>query len=366
MSNKAVIALYYLYNMRPNKCNTWIGFNDWPVVLIGIPVMAFIVSVVFFHCRFVRPPYLTWDKYLATLTITTVIWLGNRYIMIWSRRRHPNFSDVRKRILRQAVFMVLFTVVLNSALSLVFDDVFRDEGVLLPYLQSVSDKLISANSAALFCTIMVMAVYESVYFMSELRKSVQETESLKRESLSAQLNALRTQVNPHFLFNNLNTLVSVIPENQQQAVDFVQQLSKVYRHILDVRDEESIPLKDELDVLRAYSFLLKTRFGDNIQVQIDVPAEKLQQKIVPLSLQILMENAIKHNIVSASRPLKIDVFAQNGSLVVRNNLQMKNQLSESTGIGLENIRNRYRLLGNRTVEVTNNGEDFTVSVPLIG
>ena len=158
---------------------------------------------------------------------------------------------------------------------------------------------------------------------------------------------------------------SLIPENPGHAVDFVQQLSKVYRHILDVKDEKSILLKDELDVLNAYTFLLKTRFGNNLDVHIDIPQEKLQNKIVPLSLQILMENAIKHNIVSSDKPLHIDVFTDNGSLVLSNNLQVKNQISESTGIGLENIRNRYKLLGDKEVLVTEDENNFTVSIPLI-
>ncbi|MBL0357902.1 MAG: histidine kinase [Chitinophagaceae bacterium] len=223
---------------------------------------------------------------------------------------------------------------------------------------TLADKLIHSNSAAIFCTITIIAIYESIYFMHELRHSVEETENLKRENLSAQLNALRTQVNPHFLFNNLNTLCSIIPEDPKQAVDFVQQLSKLYRHILEVKDEKSIPLKDELDVLKAYAFLLKTQFGSNLEIDIDVADEKLQKRIVPLSLQLLMENAIKHNIVSADKPLKINVFSENGSLIVSNNLQKKNQLHESTGIGLDNIRNRYKLLGDKTVEVTEKGEQL--------
>ena len=180
------------------------------------------------------------------------------------------------------------------------------------------------------------------------------------------MNALKTQVNPHFLFNNLNTLSAVIPDNPGQAIDFVQQLSKVYRHILEVRDEQSIFLRQELDVLRAYAFLLKTRFGSNLDITIHVEEENLQQKIAPLSLQILMENAIKHNIVSSARPLRIDVYADQGRVVVRNNLQKKQQLIESTGLGLDNIRNRYRLLGNRQVEVEEGPLNFTVFIPLIG
>lgn len=257
--------------------------------------------------------------------------------------------------------MLVFTIAANVVMGQIFEKTFNDETMGF----TLADKLIHSNSAAIFCTITIIAIYESIYFMHELRHSVEEKEQLKRESLSAQLSALRTQVNPHFLFNNLNTLSSLIPDDPQQAVNFVQQLSKVYRHILEVKDEKSIPLKDELDVLKAYAFLLQTRFGQNIEIDIDVADEKLQKRIVPLSLQLLMENAIKHNIVSADKPLKIDVYAENGSLVVSNNLQKKNQLHESTGIGLDNIRNRYKLLGDKTVQVTESDNNFTVSIPLL-
>ena len=232
-------------------------------------------------------------------------------------------------------------------------------------IRTASDVSINANNAAIFCSLTVVAIYESFYFSNELRKSVEEKEMLKRESLKAQIDALKTQVNPHFLFNNLNTLCAIIPDNPQQAIDFVQQLSKVYRHILEVRDETSIPVKDELDVLKAYAFLLKTRFGSNIEIEIDVPDSKLNNKIVPLSLQLLMENAIKHNIISMEKPLSIRVFTADGNLVVSNNLQMKNQVIENTGIGLDNIRNRYKLLGDKTVKVVSDQNSFNVYIPMI-
>lgn len=343
------------------KHNCHIGFNDGLLMAIGIPLFSFIIPVIFFNCRFNRPPVLTWDKYFSTMVFTIVLWLGNRFIMIYSRKKFPLFTTVRKRIFFQSFWMLIFTVVVNIILGLVFDDVFHDEtpGV------SFTDNLIHSNAASLFCTIMIIAVYESIYFMHQLKHSVEETENLKRENLNAQLDALRTQVNPHFLFNNLNTLVSLIPENPKHATDFVQQLSKLYRHILEVKDEKSILLKDELDVLKAYAFLLQTRFGNNLKVTIDVPEEKMNKRIVPLSLQLLMENAIKHNIVSSDKPLQIHVFSDNGSLVVDNNLQMKKQITESTGIGLDNIRNRYKLLGDKPVKVTETDTNFTVSIPLI-
>jgi two-component system, LytTR family, sensor kinase len=341
--------------------NSKIGFDDRLVMLFGIPVLSFIIPIVFWGCRFDRYPYLDRQKYFTTLFITSVLWIISRYIMIWNRRMYPSFSHVRRRLVVQSVTMLLFTIIGNNLLGYLIDTVIFRE----PSRFSNPDILIGSNSAAIFCTIMIMAIYESIYFMNELKNSVEEKETLKRESLNAQLNALRTQVNPHFLFNNLNTLSSIIPENPQQAVEFVQQLSKVYRHILEVKDQKNISLKEELDVLRAYGFLLKTRFGNNLDIDINVPEEKLNKNIGPLSLQLLMENAIKHNIVSMDKPLKIDVYAINGRLVVSNNLQRKNQLNESTGIGLDNIRNRYKLLSDKLVEVTESENNFTVSIPLI-
>ncbi len=342
------------------KANCRIGFNDGLLMAIGMPLLAFIVPIVFMNCRFSRAPFFTWDKFLATLVMTAFIWIGNRYIMIYSRKKYPHFDAVRKRIILQSSLMVVFTIVSNIALGRVFSPIFNADRTT-----SYSDVLIHSNSAALFSTIMVIAVYESIFFMNQLRQAVQEREKLKRETISAELQALKTQVNPHFLFNNLNTLASLIPEDPKVAVDFVQQLSKLYRHILEVKDEPVIALRDELDVMRAYAFLLHTRFGNNLDVSIQVPEEKLDKKVIPLSLQILMENAIKHNIVSSDRPLKVDVVASNGKLVVSNNLQKKNQVNESTGIGLDNIRSRYALYGNARVEVIDNGTSFTVSIPLL-
>ena len=349
--------------MRRTNCR--IGFDDRILVLIMIPFLAFIIPIVFSGMRFSHPPYYVPRAFLTTLFSTTIIWIGNRGIMVWARKKYPQFAQVRKRLLIQSLVMLAFTLLATNGLGYFlhdYCDVVNLQGVVV---QTMTDKIINYNNAAIFCSLTVVAIYESFYFINELRKSVQEKEMLKRESLNAQISALKTQVNPHFLFNNLNTLCAIIPDNPQQAVDFVEQLSKVYRHILEVKDEQSILVKEELDVLKAYAFLLQTRFGNNLDIVIDVPEENLQNRIVPLSLQILMENAIKHNIVSAEKPLQVKVFVEDGNLVISNNLQMKNQVNESTGIGLDNIRNRYKLLGDKEVKVTESENSFTVSIPLL-
>jgi two-component system, LytTR family, sensor kinase len=347
----------YLYN---NK----IGFDDRKLMLLIIPFFACMIPFVFFGLRLQREPYIQYKMFITTFVITICVWFGNRYILILSRTKYPLFVETKTRIKYQTVMMFFFTVLATNLLGYIFRGYcdFLDDN--LPG-RTLNDLLFNSNSSSIFCTLTIVAIYESRYFMSQLKQSVEEKELLKRESLMAQLIALKTQVNPHFLFNNLNTLCSIIPDQPNQAVEFVQELSKVYRHILDVKDETLIPLKDELEVLKAYAFLLKTRFGDNLEIDIQVSEESLQNSIVPLSLQLLMENAIKHNIVSQNKPLKIIVQVNNGNLIVSNNLQKKNQVHESTGIGLNNIRNRYKLMTNLPISITEIAGQFTVSIPLI-
>ena len=342
-----------------------IGFNDKKLMLVLIPLVSLLIPIVFFGLRFNRAPFYTWRIYATTVVLTAAIWLGNRYIMLRARAYYPKFIEVKKRLVVQSIIMVFFTLLCTNTLGYAMHD-FCGLKVEQTYPgRTLNDIMINSNNAAFFCSIAVVAIYEIVYFINELQQSVEEKELLKRESLTAQLHALRTQVNPHFLFNNLNTLSALIPENPIQASNFVQQLAKVYRHILEVKDEKSISLMNELDVLKAYAFLLKTRFGKNLSIDFNVDEQTLQHHIVPLSLQLLMENAIKHNIVSADKPLKIKVYTQGASLVITNNLQMKNQIHDSTGIGLDNIGNRYKLLGEQTIKVNKDDDSFTVTIPLL-
>lgn len=346
------------------ECNVRIGFHDAGLMLAMIPLLAFFIPIVFFGVRFHKPVFYTWDIYLHTLLVTAAVWTGNRFIMIWARKRFSDFSEVKKRLTVQSGVMLVYTFIATNVLSIFLKD-FCNLGEAPFAGHTLGDMLLNANSTALFCSVTIAAIYESKYFMNELKRSVEEKELLKRESLHAQLDALRTQINPHFLFNNLNTLTAIIPENPDTAVKFVQQLSKVYRHILEVKDEPAIPLKEELAVLNSYAFLLQTRFGKNLNIRVAITDELLSHKVVPLSLQLLLENCIKHNIVSEDYPLFIHIYAKGGKLVVSNNLQLKKQVTESVGIGLENIRQRSRLLTDETVDVVPGPENFMVAVPLI-
>ncbi len=225
---------------------------------------------------------------------------------------------------------------------------------------------ISEVLSSMVVIIMILAIYESSYLNGQLHKSIIEKQDLQKQNIQSQLDGLRNKVNPHFLFNSLNTLCNLIPESPERAEKFVQQMSRVYRYILEIRDEKLIPLKEELDYLESFKHLLLERFGDNLSISIEIPDSHRDNKIVPLSLQILLENAIKHNIISKEKPLHVKLYInQNGQLVVENNLQVKRQVGNSTKFGLENIKQRYKFLTDKTVEVISTTQNFIVVLPLI-
>lgn len=338
-----------------------ICWNDHWAIVVSLPILSLLIPFVFFGVRFTRPPYFTLPLILNTLIISAIIWIGNRVIMIWSRNRYPMMEQMKKRLLIQSLLMLIYTLIAGVGVGYLLE---KYNQVYYTGM-SKTDLLIASINSSLFTTIAITAIYEVIYFSDQLRDSLTKSELLKREGLRAELNALKTQVNPHFLFNNLNTLCAIIPEDSEKAVQFVEQLSKVYRYILEVRDEKSISLAEELKILNAYAFLLSTRFGKSFQLTVDMPDNSGDTHVIPFCLQLLVENALKHNIASQQQPLHITVTTDGNQLIIQNNLQKKQQVEHSTGIGLSNIKNRYRLLTDRQVTVSETPQYFTVVLPLI-
>jgi len=192
-----------------------------------------------------------------------------------------------------------------------------------------------------------------------------ELERYKTESLQAQLQNLKNQINPHFLFNNLSVLSSLVYKDQDKAVDFINQLSKVYRYLLDNRTSELIRLDEELAFIASYTNLIQIRFGESIHFKIAVGADFFNKMIPPLALQILIENVIKHNELSPEHPMTVYLTAKGNTLEVKNRLQPRINTEQSTGTGLQNIRERYRFFTGLGVEVQTGPENFSVTIPLL-
>jgi two-component system, LytTR family, sensor kinase len=204
-------------------------------------------------------------------------------------------------------------------------------------------------------------------YVKQLEKTQSEVEQFKKISVQAQLQAVRNQINPHFLFNNLSVLSAMIPTDTDSSIEFVRQFSKVYRYVLKSHEKELVEVGDELDFIDSYFYLMQKRFGSSLSVNIDVSDNLRNDYIVPVALQMLVENAVKHNIVSKSRPLRIDIFNEdNKYLIVQNNLQVKDVIREhSTQVGLQNIMQRYEFFGKNTVKVIATDHFFMVKIPLL-
>ncbi len=201
-------------------------------------------------------------------------------------------------------------------------------------------------------------------FLIQWKNAAIDAERFEKESVSAQYESLKNQVNPHFLFNSLNALTNLVYEDPDKAARFIKQLSDVYRYVLDSRGKELVPLEEELKFLESYLFLQRIRFGNKLRITVSL--EGIVSAVAPLALQMLIENAIKHNVISEEDPLDIRVYAEQSHLVIENNLHLKTVIpDESPGLGLENIRKRYEFLGHGKIAVVNSNGKFIVKLPIV-
>ena len=216
--------------------------------------------------------------------------------------------------------------------------------------------------------LLISAFLHAKGFMEELKKTSRKEvveQKLIAKSANAQFESLKNQLDPHFLFNSLNVLSSLIDENPGQAQKFTASMSKIYRYVLEQKDKELVTVENEIEFAKTYCDLLKTRFEDSVDFEFNVEKEELRRYVVPLSLQLLLENCIKHNFATSSRPLVIKIFAENGTLCIENNLQVREQMKESAGIGLSNIVQRYALLTKKNVFIEKSEDYFKVKLPIL-
>lgn len=336
------------------------SLNDRWIVITGIPLFSFISTVVFYPDRWLSHsnPFLV--CYFVSILVTTIYWLSNRVILLTLRQRYSSVKETRSRVFLQ----LLFSTVLSVSLSLIISRTFSETN-FWNHVYTFKDYIYDAI-VVLFFVYTASAIYELNFYFTEWKKSVTETEELKKANLQSQFDMLKNQVNPHFLFNSLNTLSSLIEEDQPAAVRFVDQLSKVYRYLLQTNEKGLCTLKEELEFIQAYFFLLKMRFGEGIQVNFNIPSEYMCRMIPPLTLQMLVENAVKHNVISSSRRLDIEIQIDDMDFItVKNNLQKKTVHVSSNGLGLSNIQAKFRLLNQPPIRILQDDKFFLVSLPLV-
>jgi LytS/YehU family sensor histidine kinase len=266
-----------------------------------------------------------------------------------------NFNSFWQRLLVSIVVFIIIDRLLLRFHMLLFPP--DGKGQLFKFLFNINMVI------AFIMTMLFAQIFRLLENNYQIRLS---NASLLKINAETRFEVLKNQVNPHFLFNSLNTINSLIVTDQQAAVNFVNNMSDVYRYVLKSHEVNSIQLQEELRFIAAYTNLLKGRYGDKMHIAVHVPNHFLQHRVPPMALQILIENAVKHNIASHSKPLHIRIFADSmAGLVVENNLQKRTDPEPSTGVGLQNLNQRCKYLSNHYLAIQQTQNSFTVTIPLI-
>ncbi len=333
--------------------------NDKWLLIIGIPFVGIIMPLVFHKFSF---DFLYTEGYrnaVLSLSTTITIWLVIRKIVTYLWKKFPWEKYPFKHIIWEFLLVTVSTLIIGYLNFMVY----KYAGFVT--MREDIDTSISI-SITLAITYLITSIHEAWFFYTQWNINLVKAQMLEKENVLSQYETLKTQVNPHFLFNTLNTLTTLIEEDPKKAVGFVEKTSDFLRSILSLKDLEMISLEHEKCIIETFCGLQKERFSENLKLEVRLSAESLKKNVPPLAVQMLIENAIKHNIISSDHPLSVMVSDCDASMIcVSNNLQVKKEKSPSSGIGLENIRNRYSLLSGANIEVNVTDTCFEVKLPLL-
>jgi predicted transcriptional regulator len=290
-----------------------------------------------------------------------VLGYSNMFFFDYMERKTWKKNDYLKRIFLGITGSTIITLVGLFFLRAV-TNVFYFGQTFSSFLTSQSWK---NYQFGFWVTLTIVIGFHVVYFYNRYQQNRIKEQKVIAGTASAKFDALKNQLDPHFLFNSLNVLSSLIEENPVNAQKFTTALSKVYRYVLEQKSKELVTVDEELKFAKTYMSLLKMRFEDSIVFTMPEMAQNPESKVVPLSLQLLLENAVKHNMVTSSKPLSIKIYETNGYLVVENNLQLKQIVKKSTGVGLNNIKQRYQLLTRKKININQQSSTFAVSIPML-
>ena len=332
---------------------------NW-IIAIVVSILIGIVTSILLGGSLNRPleSYLWNAGYSLSLGLPL---FANGYLFGWFEKRYINW--IKKPV--KSVLSALSMHFVYSSLVIFVTNWFWFVVVLNRELSNfwAQNKATIISEYIIF--IIVASIIYAISFFKAWRTQVRETEQVKSEALALKYKVLQDQINPHFLFNSLNVLASLMDIDLEKAKTFNRELSLFYRTVLHFKDQDIIPLKEEIDFVKKYIYLQQIRFGEALQVDI-IANEKISGKVIPLSLQALVENAIKHNEISQANPLKIIIaISDNAELIVENNLQPKKINEKTSKTGLKNLAGRYGFLTGKQMEITQNAQYFRVSLPLI-
>jgi sensor histidine kinase YesM len=334
--------------------------KEWVIAILFMPPFAILLNYVVFGARYFSLRSNFAIATAITLAVLMVIYISCGMVAVMLRNRFPLYSQTFKRI---GISLLIYMLIMTAGLCIIFWG--YDYAGFMGYQIDIT-RFAWAVIVGLCCNVMATSLNEGAAFYERWREMVDEAEQLKKENLQSQLEGLKGQVNPHFLFNSLNSLSSLISEDPVKAEKFLDEMSKVYRYLLRTNEEGLTTLQTEMDFIYSYIHLLKTRYGEGLHFSTNIEDRFLSFLIPPLTLQMLVENAVKHNMILKESPLQITILTTNSSkLIVTNNLQRKHRMVSSNKVGLGNIVKKYRLMKQEEISVRDDGKEFAVVVPLI-
>jgi sensor histidine kinase YesM len=343
----------YLWEMERVKSIRRHLWESLMIFLLGIPAALI-------YCESCRADWLgQWFYFVFSGVMWMVLWKGNEFMAELADRK---VSWVDKPAIRLSLGLaghVVFSVFAASFINLVANLLIRGK---FPF---TLETFLQYSVPAVMITLTISLFLTARKFLISWRNLAVQHEKLKTQAMASRFATLKNQINPHFLFNSLNVLTNLVYKDPDQSAKFIRNLADIYRYVLDTQDRETVDLEEELEFVKAFIYLQKIRFGEHLQVNIDLP-QGLKVIVPPMTLQMLLENAIKHNVISKEHPLKIDISSEDGYITVMNNLFKKEILTEKkNSLGLENIKARYKFLTGREVVVNHDLTHFTVKLPAL-
>ncbi|MGA0556441.1 sensor histidine kinase [Larkinella sp. VNQ87] len=336
--------------------------HDKWLQIIGIP-LAVLPFVFFYQYEYGYDWGLFAQTFIWGVISTAVTWQVLRWWVIRVRMEYGQRTQFRQRVWKTFVGYTLLTICLQPAETWVISHL--DLTGLIAPAEFPRVYLLHIAMALLFA-LLVGVIYESMYYLKKSQEAIREAESLKKATLQSQYDSLKNQVNPHFLFNSLNSLSSLITEDKQLAGEFLDELASVYRYLLQEGDRELTTLRSEVNFIRSYLFLIDKRFGSAISVDVKVEERFLDDSLPPLTLQTLVENAIRYNVVLPEKPLRVSIRTQaDASVLVTNTIQRKPLRVAASPIGLGTLTDRFHRLNFPPLVIKDDGEEFRVTVPLL-
>lgn len=328
---------------------------------LSMPFITLAYCYILYNDRIFQDPKVWLVTYSIVYAIGYVSWRAHFVYDDYIRRLFPSLKDTRKRVLYTVPVNLL--VMTPSVLLIVY--VFHSFRIL--GYQIEEDDLLYAYLVGLGVNIIFESLWEVIYIIDKVKEAVAEKEMIEQMQLRQEFDNLKQKVNPHFLFNSFNTLSSLIMEDRDQAEKFLDELSKVYRYLLRNNESGMSTVEQETRFIQSYARLLTTRHGEGFKLDMQIDPAVRDKEIPSLSLQLLVENAVKHNVLSRQQPVRVLIQSTpDGYLMVQNNLNKKTRLlHESTGIGLSNIREKYKLLQRDDVSIHESADRFTVKIPLM-